>query len=158
MCAAVTGQVTEPNSPGPPGPYSLLLLHPKSTFLLVLSALPVTYKEGAGSYRETSLPHQVPGGAREEGVAKREQFPGWVAQQEGPQGLNVIHQPSVAASSACGVHVPACCPQPGSGLRFPGSWVALLPWNTGHLWASKATPSGPGVPMPSGVTTHELHE
>lgn len=46
-------------------------------------------------------------------------------------GLNVIHQASVAASSACGVHVPACCPQPGSGLRFPGSWVALLPWNTG---------------------------
>ena len=92
------------------------------------------------------------------GVAKREQLPGWAAQHEGPRGLNVIHQASAAANSACAVHVPACCPRPSSVLRFPGSWVALLPWNTEHLWVSKATPSGPGVPMPSGVTTHRLHE
>lgn len=131
-CAVVLGQVTEPNPPGPPrSPYSLLLLlHPESTFPLVLSTLPVIYKEAAGSYRETSLPHRVPGGARAVGVAQREQLLVWAAQQEGPRGLNVIHQASAAASSACGVHVPACCPRPGSVLRFPGSWVALLPWNT----------------------------
>ena len=47
--------------------------------------------------------------------------------------LWVEHYPlsTVGANSACGVHVPASCPQPGLILRFSGSWVALSPWNTG---------------------------
>lgn len=136
-CAAVTGQLTEPNSPGPPGPQSLLLLlHPESEPGNV-PASPSGRWGQSGGRGQAGAVSGLGGPARRSPGAE-------------------CHPPSFC-----------CCQQrlwrPRACL-LPTAWLGpQIPWLLGgpaamEHWGICGPPKPHQVPMPSGVTTHGLHE
>lgn len=153
--AVVTGLVTEPN---PPSALTLLLphRHPKKGPPLALSALPAGLQGGSrkppGNAPAPPL-CQVP--PRQWGWPRRNSFPGWAAQQEGPQGLNIIRQaPSVPTAPA----VCTCLPPAQLGsqvLWLPSGPAAVEHWGV----CGPLRPHQPARVCPAGsLTTDFMNE